>query len=150
MSTQEFASALDVVMRLGFSSGDLMAVGAAAMWAIFNLASRHVVGRLSPTVTNCTIFSLSGLVLFAVGLPEAPVAQLVAAPMSVWLGILVMAVLSSVIAGQLFLTGVRIVGVSRAVTFVYLVPVLIVLAASARALIEQRRENREGRAEGKG
>ena len=32
----------------------------------------------------------------------------------------------------------------------YLIPVLIVLAASARPLVEQRRENREGRAEGKG
>jgi hypothetical protein len=32
----------------------------------------------------------------------------------------------------------------------YLVPVLIVLAASVRALIEQRREDRDGRAESKG
>ena len=32
----------------------------------------------------------------------------------------------------------------------YLVPVLIVLAASARALVEQRRENRERGAEGNG
>jgi len=32
----------------------------------------------------------------------------------------------------------------------YLVPVLVVLAASARALIEQRREDRERGAEGKG
>jgi drug/metabolite transporter (DMT)-like permease len=94
------------------------------------LTARHVVGRVSPTVTNFTIFSLSGLVLFAIGLPEAPVAQLVAAPRSVWLGILVMALLSSVIAGQLFLTGVRIVGVSRAVTFVYLVPVLTAVLAA--------------------
>jgi len=33
---------------------------------------------------------------------------------------------------------------------VYLVPVLVVLAASVRALIEQRREDRERGAEGKG
>jgi hypothetical protein len=32
----------------------------------------------------------------------------------------------------------------------YLVPVLVVVAASARALIEQRREDRERGAEGKG
>ena len=32
----------------------------------------------------------------------------------------------------------------------YLVPVLIVLAASARAMLEQRRENRDGGAEGEG
>jgi len=35
-----------------------------------------------------------------------------------------MALLSSVMAGQLFLVGVRTVGVGRTVVFVYLVPVL--------------------------
>lgn len=35
-----------------------------------------------------------------------------------------MAVLSSVVAGHLFLTGVRTLGVSRTVVFVYVVPVL--------------------------
>jgi len=121
---------LGVVARLGFASGDLMAVGGAAAWSIFNLSSRHVVGRLSPTVTNFTIYSLSGLALLAVSLPEAPLAQLAAAPPTAWVGIAVMAVLSSVIAGQLFLTGVRAVGVSRAVIFIYLVPVLTAALAS--------------------
>src|SRR5205823_999263 len=39
-------------------------------------------------------------------------------------GIVLMALLSSVMAGQLFLVGVRTVGVGRTVVFVYLVPVL--------------------------
>jgi drug/metabolite transporter (DMT)-like permease len=121
-----------VLARLGLASGDLLAVGAAGMWAIFNLTARRVVGLLSPAVTNATIYSLSGLVLLAVGLSESPAAQLAAAPATVWLGIVVMALLSSVAAGQLFLSGVRAVGVSRAVVFIYLVPVLTaVLAAIA-------------------
>jgi drug/metabolite transporter (DMT)-like permease len=41
-----------------------------------------------------------------------------------------MALLSSVIAGQLFLTGIRQVGVARTVVFVYLVPVLTALASA--------------------
>jgi drug/metabolite transporter (DMT)-like permease len=121
---------LGVIVRLGFASGDLMAVSAAASWAIFNLTSRHVVGVLSPSVTNATIYSLSGLALLVIGLPEAPVAQLAAAPATAWVGIVVMAVLSSVIAGQLFLSGVRSVGVSRAVVFIYLVPVLTAVLAA--------------------
>jgi drug/metabolite transporter (DMT)-like permease len=41
-----------------------------------------------------------------------------------------MALLSSVVAGQLFLIGVRAAGVARAVVFVYLVPVLTALLAA--------------------
>jgi len=41
-----------------------------------------------------------------------------------------MALLSSVIAGQFFLIGVRTVGVSRTVVFVYLVPVLTALMSA--------------------
>jgi drug/metabolite transporter (DMT)-like permease len=47
----------------------------------------------------------------------------------VW-GIVAMAVLSSVVAGQLFLVGVRTVGVARTVVFVYLVPVLTALLSA--------------------
>src|SRR2546429_687439 len=45
-------------------------------------------------------------------------------------GVVVMAVLSSVIAGQFFLIGVRTVGVGRTVVFVYLVPVLTALMST--------------------
>jgi drug/metabolite transporter (DMT)-like permease len=121
---------LGLVARLGFAAGDLMAVVAAAMWAVFNLASRRVVGLVSPSVINSVVYSISGLVLFVIGFSEAPVAQLVGAPLSIWLGIFAMAVVSSVIAGQFFLSGVRAVGVSRAVVFVYLVPVLTAVLAS--------------------
>jgi drug/metabolite transporter (DMT)-like permease len=47
-----------------------------------------------------------------------------------------MAVLSSVVAGQLFLMGVRTLGVSRSVAFVYLVPVLT--AALSATLLHER------------
>lgn len=121
---------LGLVARLGFAAGDLMAVVAAGMWAIFNLASRRVVGLVSPSVINSVVYSISGLALYAIGFSEAPVAQLASASVSIWLGIFAMAMVSSVIAGQFFLSGVRVVGVSRAVVFVYLVPVLTAVLAS--------------------
>jgi drug/metabolite transporter (DMT)-like permease len=121
---------LGLVARLGFAIGDLMAVVAAAMWAVFNLASRRVVGLVSPSVINCVIYSISGVVLFTLGFSDSPVAQLAGASASIWVGIFAMAMVSSVIAGQFFLSGVRVVGVSRAVVFVYLVPVLTAVLAS--------------------
>ena len=104
--------------------GDLLAVAAAAAWMTFNLASRSVVAQLAPSFANCVIYGLGSLALFLLGRAEHPWAQLASATPAAVGSLLVMAVLSSVIAGQLFLLAVRAVGVSRTVVFIYLVPVL--------------------------
>jgi len=113
-----------------FRSGDLLALGAAAAWATFNLTSRAVVGRLSPAFTNCVIYAVGAGALYLLGQGEHPWAQLSAATPTALTGIVLMAVLSSVIAGQFFLVGVRTVGVARTVVFVYLVPVVTALLST--------------------
>ena len=134
-----FAGAVVVITRgsltaataeLSASSGDLLAVAAAAAWATFNLAARGVVAHLSPAFTNFLIYGAGSVALTTLGLGEHPVAQLAAASATAVGSILVMALLSSVVAGQLFLVGVRTVGISRTVVFVYLVPVLTALASA--------------------
>ncbi len=107
-----------------FKSGDVLAVAAAASWACFNLAAQRVVTRLTASFTNCAVYGLGALTLWMAGYAEHPWAQLSAASSGALASILMMAVVSSVIAGQLFLHGVRTVGVNRTVVFVYLVPVL--------------------------
>lgn len=116
---------------LSFAQGELVAVTAAAMWATFNVASRGVAGRLAPPFVNSVVYGIGALVLGTVGWSEHPVAQLAAAPASAVGGVAAMALLSSVIAGQLFLTGIRQVGVARTVVFVYVVPVLTALVSAA-------------------
>jgi drug/metabolite transporter (DMT)-like permease len=106
------------------NSGDLLAVAAAALWSVFNLASRRVVLRLTPAFTNSLVYVVGGVALFGLALPEQPLAQLRAASVSAIAGVVIMAVGSSVLAGQFFLMGVRTLGVSRAVLFIYLMPVL--------------------------
>jgi drug/metabolite transporter (DMT)-like permease len=113
--------------ELSFASGDLIAVAAAAMWATFNLASRSVVGHLAPPFVNCVVYGLGGLALWTLGRGEHPGAQLAAATPLACGGLVCMALLSSVLAGQLFLVGVHALGISRTVVFVYLVPVLTAL-----------------------
>jgi len=115
---------------LRLNPGDLIAIAAAAAWATFNLTSRRVVGHLTPAFTNCVIYALGGVVLYVLGRGDRPWAQLTAATPSALAGVAVMAVLSSVIAGQFFLVGVRTVGVARTVVFVYLVPVLTALLST--------------------
>lgn len=115
---------------LSFSGGDLLALAAAGAWATFNLTSRGVVGRLTPAFTNCTIYVIGGLSLYLLAQGDEPLAQLRAATPTALSGIVLMAVLSSVIAGQFFLIGLRTVGVSRTVVFVYVVPVLTALMST--------------------
>lgn len=132
------AGATTVVIRgdvsqlaaLTFNTGDLLAIAAAGTWAAFNLASRGVVVHLSPAFTNCVIYTVGGVALYLLSGGEEPLAQLSAATPTALGGLLVMAVFSSVIAGQFFLVGVRTVGVSRTVVFVYLVPVVTALLSA--------------------
>lgn len=127
---------------LSFRGGDLMALAAAGAWATFNLTSRGVVGRLTPAFTNCVIYAIGGVALYVLGAGQHPWLQLVSATPTAVGGIVVMAVLSSVMAGQFFLVGVRTVGVSRTVVFVYLVPVVTAVLSSA--LLGERFELSQG------
>jgi drug/metabolite transporter (DMT)-like permease len=105
-------------------SGDLLALLAAALWATFNLASRRVVHHVPHVLTNTIAFGSGALVLLLFALPEAPAAQLAQASWTARGGLVLMAVLSSVVGGQLFLHGVHRIGVNRTVVFVYLIPVV--------------------------
>jgi drug/metabolite transporter (DMT)-like permease len=127
---------------LSLRGGDLVAVAAAVAWAAFNVSARGVVGHLTPAFTNCVIYALGGLVLSLFARGDHPLDQLAAATPSALAGIVLMAVLSSVVAGQCFLVGVRTIGVSRTVVFVYLVPVLT--AALAAILLGERFELAQG------
>jgi drug/metabolite transporter (DMT)-like permease len=109
---------------LSLNSGDLLAVAAAAVWAVFNLASRHVVVRLTPAFTNSLVYVVGSIVLSGLALPQHPWAQIHAASVSALAGVVVMAVGASVLSGQFFLMGVRTLGVSRTVVFIYLMPVM--------------------------
>jgi drug/metabolite transporter (DMT)-like permease len=127
---------LAVLRSLSLNTGDLLAVGGAMGWAAFNLASRRVMAHLTPAFVNCFIYSFGGMALAVLGHGDHPVLQLVSASPTAVGGIIAMALLSSVVAGQLFLVGVRTIGVGRTVVFVYLVPV--VTAALSAAFLGER------------
>jgi drug/metabolite transporter (DMT)-like permease len=113
----------------GPNSGDVLAVAGAMCWASFNVASRRVVHIMSPASINTLIYGTGGIVLGLFSLRDHPWQQLSHASAAAWCGILVMSIGSSVLAGHLFLIGVRTVGVSRTVVFVYFVPVLTAIAS---------------------
>jgi drug/metabolite transporter (DMT)-like permease len=123
---------------LGAAAGDLLAVLAAACWVGFNLASRGAVARAQPAAVNVLVYGLGSLALFALARDEAPLRQVALASPAALASVVVMAGLSSALAGQLFLVGVRAVGVTRAAVFVNFVPALT--AGLAALVLDERLE----------
>jgi drug/metabolite transporter (DMT)-like permease len=109
--------------------GDLLALVCAVLWATYNLASRLVVAHLPHALVNALTYGVGGIALFALSSPTDPYAQLATASTSAVFALVVMGAVSSALAGQFFLHGVRTVGVGRSVAFVYLVPVLTAVGA---------------------
>ena len=120
---------LHELIALRIDAGDLFALAAAVCWATFNLTSRLVVDRVPASSVNLAVFSGGAIALYLLGAPEHPWTQLAHATIPAVAAIVAMALLSSVVAGQLFLVGVREAGVGRAVVFIYLVPVLTALSS---------------------
>jgi len=117
--------------HLSFSSGDLLALLAALSWACFNAASHRVVTALASAFTNGLVYGVGALVLALLAAGEHPLEQLRAASPAALAALVMMGLGASVLAGQWYLHGIRVFGVSRAVVFIYLVPVLTALASVA-------------------
>ncbi len=118
--TRGDANALYALTHL--NTGDLLALVAASVWAIFNLASRGVVMAVSPAVVNTVLFSVGGVGLLALSSPLAAVGQLQSLSAAGWAALGFLAVGPSMVSGYFYLHGVRTLGISRAVVFIYCVP----------------------------
>lgn len=113
--------------------GDLLAFCAAAVWSVFNLASRSTLAGMPTAMINSCIYGIGGAVLFAMAMPEHPVAQLSAAGGVGLGGLLFLAIVPSVLSGHAYLHAVRVLGVRHTVPFVYCVP--FVTAAMAALIL---------------
>lgn len=116
--------------KLSGARGDLLALAAAGVWSMFNLASRGVVHKLHASVVNVCVYGIGGTTLLLLIRDQHPLAQLAGLSSSALYSLLFMGVIASAFAGQLFLYGVRVVGVNRTVVFIYLVPVLTAILSS--------------------
>ncbi len=104
------------------NTGDLLALAAAVVWSIFNLASRSVVVRVPTTLVNSCVFGGGALVLFALAAPEQPIVRLLAASPQAIGGLLFLTLVPTVLSGLAYLHAVRVLGLSRTVVFIYCVP----------------------------
>lgn len=116
-----------VLVGLSFNQGDLMLLVCMLSWAVFTIASKETMRRLSPLETT-TYATLIGVLLF---IPFAwkPLQEvsLPAIPFSIWAGLLYMSVIVSVIAFLYFYQALNEVGASQAAIFVNMVPLFTMI-----------------------
>ncbi len=111
-------------------AGDLLAVGAAASWALYSIFTRRIFSRRYPLLeaTRRILFwglVTSGLVLLfqdEVHLPDL-------GSTAVWANFLFLGVLASAICFVTWNYGLRVLGAVRATAYVYLTPVVTVVGA---------------------
>lgn len=107
--------------------GDLLFVGCAVLWAIYNLVGRPATARFG-TVRATIYATLTGstlLIPFAAA--ERGWITLRHAGPTAWAGLLYLAVAGTVLGLVLLIEGIRRVGPSRASAFMFLIPILGVL-----------------------
>jgi drug/metabolite transporter (DMT)-like permease len=116
-----------VLAGLNFNQGDLMLVVCMLSWAVFTIAGKETMRRLSPleTTTYATIIG----VMFFLPFVWRPLKEvnLLAIPISVWGGLLYMSLIASVIAFVYFYRALNEIGASEAAIFVNMVPLFTMI-----------------------
>lgn len=120
----------DVIRHIDFNPGDIMILGSSLSFAYFSVRGKKVLNDFSPLATTAYA-CLFGVLLF-VALDAVAGVPFWAPPFSFigWLGILHLALLSTLLGNVWWYEGVRRLGAGRASAFFNLVTVFAILLAA--------------------
>lgn len=108
-----------------FGSGEALALGCPATWAVYTLVSRQIPAGQTPLITTTFVCLIGTLGLLPLALWEGlPLATL---PASVWLALVYLGLLGTVLGFVWYAEGIQTIGTSRTAIFNNLVPVFGVL-----------------------
>ncbi|HUG38150.1 MAG TPA: DMT family transporter [Candidatus Limnocylindrales bacterium] len=116
--------------------GDLMMIGAAAMWAAYTLGARPLIERYGPIRTTAWTLWAGSIGLFLAGIPSLLRQDWSAVGIAAWGGVIYSSLLSIGLAYLLWYRGVQQLGGARTAIFSNLTPV-VALAAGALWLGER-------------
>jgi drug/metabolite transporter (DMT)-like permease len=122
----------------GSTAGNLMCLGAATSWAVYNVASARAGPLLSPLGTQLAAFGGGTVLVLAYTLPDMLRQDYGRLSPSTWAIAVLSTFLPLVVAFRLWLGAVRTLGVAQATSFGFLIPVL---AGVASALLTGERFN---------
>ena len=122
----------------GSTAGNLMCLGAATSWAVYNVSSARAARFLSPLGTQIAAFGGGSVVVLAYTLPDMLRQDYTRLSRSTWMIAILSTFLPLVVAFRLWLGAVRTLGVAQGMSFGFLIPVL---AGVASAILTGERFN---------
>jgi drug/metabolite transporter (DMT)-like permease len=122
----------------GSAAGNLMCLGAATSWAVYNVASARASRFLSPLGTQLAAFGGGAALVLAYTLPDMVRQDYTRLSPSTWVLVVLSTFLPLVVAFRLWLGAVRTLGVAQATSLSFLTPVL---AGVASAMLTAERFN---------
>lgn len=114
----------------GSTAGNFMCLGAAASWAVYNVASARAGRLLSPLGAQLAAFGGGTVLILAYALPDMLRQDYAQVSPTTWAIVVFSALLPLAVAFRLWLEAVRTLGVAQATSFGFLVPVLAGFASA--------------------
>ena len=115
---------------LGTTAGNLLCLGAATCWGIYNVASSRLGGRMSATTAQVSSFALGSVLLLAYALPDMVRQDYRAVSAGTWAIVVLSSFLPLTLAFRLWPEAVRVLGVAQATSLGFLTPVLAGIASA--------------------
>ncbi len=109
---------------LGNAAGNLLCLGAATCWGIYNVASSRVANRMSPLTTQASTFAGGTVLILIYALPDMIRQDYGSVHAGTWVIVVLSAFLPLVLAFRLWPEAVRTLGVAQATSLGFLTPVL--------------------------
>lgn len=121
------------LLKMGLARGDLIVLGGALSWALATVLSRRQVKGATAQETTAYSIGFGTIALLVLGLlHEQPLAAVAQAPASVHLGIVYLALCSTVLGYLFWFEATRRIGAPRTSSFFNLVPVSTLLVGIAQ------------------
>ena len=118
------------LIELGFTSVDLILLGAVVCWATYSVVGKISLKKFSPLTSTTYACIVGTIFLFPFALYELSLEQIYQASISTWLSIAHMAVLVSALSFVLWYDGINKIGAAKAASFINLMPITAVVLAS--------------------
>lgn len=110
--------------------GDLLTLTASALWALYTIRARPLLGKYSPVKVTAYCMAAGSLMLLPVGVPDLMRQSWRTISLSSWAAFGFAAFIAGGIAYSLWYQGVKRIGASRTIVYHYLMPFAAVLFAA--------------------
>ena len=115
---------------LGSTWGNLLCLGAATCWGVYNVASSRVGGRMSAMTTQASTFAAGTALIVLYSLPDMLRQDYRSVGAGTWAIVVLSALFPLVLAFRLWPEAVRTLGVAQATSLGFLTPVLAGIASA--------------------